>query len=183
MDQVRTHSLVPRIMTISNNGRQIDMHIYLENPPLDQGERWSGRPFRALSVVHPPNPVNLDPTLTSATKQSFLENLWSVQARYRTRLNQSVLLCAEDREVENRGGKITRARTYFNVYQRTAFLKEEKKVCSDFATHRIEVCACLLRRTLLANCDLYICRQRSCFTLTLRVQQILCHLVCVRPRS
>ncbi|CAL1700184.1 unnamed protein product [Somion occarium] len=104
-----------------------DMHIYLESPPQDQTDRWSGRPFRALSVVHPPSPINLEPTRTESSKQRFLENLWAVQARYRTRLGQSVTLCAEEREVENRGGKITRARTYFNVYQRTAFLKEAKK--------------------------------------------------------
>lgn len=95
---------------------------------MDQTDRWSGRPFRALSVVNPPAPINLDPTRTSSDKARFLENLWSVQARYRTRLGQSVILCGEEREVENRGGKVTMARTYFNVYQRTAFMKESKKV-------------------------------------------------------
>lgn len=105
-----------------------DIHIYLETPPQDEGERWSGRPFRALSVVNPPAPVNLDPTYTEAAKTRFLENLWSVQARFRTRLNQSVLLRTDDREVESRGSRITVARTYFNIYQRTAFMREVKKV-------------------------------------------------------
>ncbi|TCD67500.1 hypothetical protein EIP91_012305 [Steccherinum ochraceum] len=104
-----------------------DFHIYLETPPQDQGERWSGRPFRSLAVVNPPAPLNLDPTRTEADKRRFLENLWSVQARFRTRLNQSVLLCTDDREVETRGARVTIARTYFNVYQRTAFMKETKK--------------------------------------------------------
>lgn len=31
-------------------------------------------------------------------------------------------------EVESRSGKVTVAQTYYNVYQRTAFLQEGKKV-------------------------------------------------------
>ena len=117
--------------TICSNALS-DFHIYIEAPPQDQGDRWSGRPFRALSVVNPPAPMNLDPAGTEAEKTRFLENLWSVQARFRTRLNQSVLLCADDREVETKGARVTVARTYFNVYQRTAFLKEAKKVCNVY---------------------------------------------------
>jgi len=37
-------------------------------------------------------------------------------------------LRSEDREVESRGGRTTYARTYFNVYQRTAFLQDPRKV-------------------------------------------------------
>ncbi|KAI0082531.1 hypothetical protein K474DRAFT_1655326 [Panus rudis PR-1116 ss-1] len=104
-----------------------DMHIYMECPPIDQSERWNGRPFRALSVVFPPYTTNLDPPRSEGAKKRFLDNLWVAQARYRTRLGQSVTLYAEEREVESRGGKVTFAKTYFNVYQRTAFLKEAKK--------------------------------------------------------
>lgn len=104
------------------------MHLYLEKPPEGQTDRWSGRSFRSLAVVHPPSPINLDPTRTEADKKRFLENLWNVQAMYRTKGGQSVVLCAEEREVESRGERITLARTYFNVYQRTAFLQESKKV-------------------------------------------------------
>lgn len=109
-----------------------DINLFLENPPLDQTERWSGRPFRSLSVVNPPMPINLDPTQTEADKRRFLENLWHVQATYRSRAGQSVVLCSEDQEVESRGGRTTIARTYFNVYQRTAFLQEQKKVCHRY---------------------------------------------------
>lgn len=104
------------------------MHFYLENPPQDQSDRWSGRPFRALSLVHPPASVNLDPTRTEADKSRFLENLWSVQATYRAKAGQSVVLCGEEREVESKNGRVTLAKTYFNIYQRTAFLQENKKV-------------------------------------------------------
>jgi protein ECT2 len=106
----------------------VDIHIYLESPPQDQSDRWSGRPFRTLSVVHPPQPVNLDPKRTEAEKKRFLESLWNVQATYRTRAGQSVVLRTDDREVETKGGRVTLGRTYFNVFQRTAFLQESKKV-------------------------------------------------------
>ncbi|KAG5341935.1 hypothetical protein C0989_006778 [Termitomyces sp. Mn162] len=104
-----------------------EFHFYLETPPQDQGDRWSGRPFRALSVVHPPHPINMNPTQTAVDKQRFLENLWHVQATYRSRAGQSVVLRGDEQEVESKVGKVTIARTYFNVYQRTAFLQETKK--------------------------------------------------------
>ncbi|RDB22757.1 hypothetical protein Hypma_010026 [Hypsizygus marmoreus] len=104
-----------------------EIHLYLENPPQDQSDRWSARPFRSLFVVNPPSPINLDPTQTETDKRRFLENLWHVQATYRSRAGQSVVLCADEQEVESKVGKVTVARTYFNVYQRTAFLQEAKK--------------------------------------------------------
>ncbi|KAF8639693.1 hypothetical protein AX17_000955 [Amanita inopinata Kibby_2008] len=104
-----------------------EFHLYIENPPQDQSDRWSGRPFRSLSVVHPPLPTNLDPTRTESDKQRFLENLWQIQATYRARAGQSIVLHAKEQEVESKAGKITYARTYFNVYQRTAFLQEQRK--------------------------------------------------------
>ena len=106
----------------------LDFHIFLENPLLDQTERWAGRQFRSLSVVFPPASVFLDPLRTESEKQRFLDNVWSVQARFRTRMERSIVLRSEEREVENRGGYITYARTYFNVYTRTNFLQEPKKV-------------------------------------------------------
>ncbi|KAJ6628784.1 hypothetical protein B0H10DRAFT_1989338, partial [Mycena sp. CBHHK59/15] len=104
-----------------------DINLYLENPPLDQNERWSGRAFRSLAVVQPPAPISLNPVQTESDKQRFLENLWRVQATYRARAGQSVVLRAEEMEVESKSGRVTIARTYYNVYQRTAFLQEQKK--------------------------------------------------------
>ncbi|KAF8592181.1 hypothetical protein K439DRAFT_1626199 [Ramaria rubella] len=104
-----------------------NLHIYIEDPPQDQTERWSGRPFRALSVVHPPSPINFDPLRTHTDKLCFLENLWTAQAMYRARQGRSVVLCSQEREVEARGGRLTLAKTYFNVYQRTAYLGEPNK--------------------------------------------------------
>ena len=105
-----------------------DFHLYLEKLPLDQTDRWSGRPFRPLSVVFPPHAPNFDPQRTETDKARFLENLWLSQANIRARSGKSVVLRSEEKEVESRGGRITYARTYFNVYQRTAFLQEPQKV-------------------------------------------------------
>ncbi|TFY63590.1 hypothetical protein EVJ58_g3151 [Rhodofomes roseus] len=103
-----------------------DMHMYLENPPHDQGDRWSGRPFRSLVAVHPPSNQR-DTKLTEERKAQFLENLWNAQAWYRTRNSLSVVIQAEEREVESYAGKKTIARTYFNVYTRPGYLSEDKK--------------------------------------------------------
>ncbi|KAF7288279.1 DH domain-containing protein [Mycena chlorophos] len=101
-----------------------DLNLYLENPPMDQNDRWAGRPFRSLTAVVP---GGFNSTQCETDKQRFLENLWKVQATYRARAGQSVVLQAEEMEVESKGGRVTLARTYYNVYQRTAFLQEPKK--------------------------------------------------------
>jgi protein ECT2 len=106
----------------------VDFHMFLEVPPQDQSERWSGRPFRALSIVHPPHPVNFDPVRSQTDKYRFLENLWTAQAMYRAKHGRSVVLYSSEREMEARAGRVTLARTYLNVYQRTAYLGEPKKV-------------------------------------------------------
>ena len=81
-----------------------------------------------MSVVNPPSPINIDSARTTADKHRFLENLWTAQARYRTRAGQSVVLQAEDQRLEEINGRVQTARTYFNIYQRTAFLQEPRKV-------------------------------------------------------
>ncbi|KAI0035678.1 hypothetical protein K488DRAFT_42843, partial [Vararia minispora EC-137] len=104
-----------------------DFHLFLENPPLDQPERWNGRPFRSMSVVHPPSLSSFNPQKNALDKKRFLENLWKAQVDLRARSGTSVTLQAEEKEVESRGGRVTIARTYFHVFQRTSFLKEAKK--------------------------------------------------------
>ena len=102
--------------------------MYLENPPQDLSERWSDRPFRAFTIVHPPYTPNLNPERAESDKKAFLENLWTAQAKYRTKEDQSVVIRSEGQEVDSRGGRITVASTFYNVYQRTDFLKERRKV-------------------------------------------------------
>lgn len=152
------------------------MHFYFETPPLDQVDRWAGRPFRAYSVVTPPSTVNLNPVRTEAAKKRFLNNLWDVQARYRTLDGQSVVVKTEETEVENRGGKITMARTYFNVYQRTAFLQELRKVCLLFDDSE------LIMREKSADLH-WLGRRRSSFILTRMAWRILYRSEYVGRRS
>ncbi|KAH9938052.1 uncharacterized protein B0H18DRAFT_1099934 [Fomitopsis serialis] len=87
-----------------------DMHIFLESPPHDQGDRWS-----AGYKAH------------GRAQEQFLESLWTAQAVYRTRSGRPVAIQAEEREVESYAGTKTIARTYFNVYTRSWYLAEEKK--------------------------------------------------------
>jgi hypothetical protein len=108
----------------------LEFHLYLENPPQDLSERWSERPFRAFTVVHPPSPPNPNSERAESDKKAFLENLWTAQAKYRTKEHLSVVIRAEDQEVESRGGRMTVASTFYNVYQRTDFMKERRKVVS-----------------------------------------------------
>ncbi|KAI0089204.1 hypothetical protein BDY19DRAFT_993422 [Irpex rosettiformis] len=103
------------------------IHLYLESPPPDQKGVWGPRHFRPLTIVLPPATVNLDPVQVERVKRRFLDNLWQVQARYRTRNGQSVLLSGDEREVENRNDMRTVARLYYNLYPRTWFMREPKK--------------------------------------------------------
>lgn len=112
--------------TVHSSYGTLDFHLFLESPPQDLTERWSNRPFRSLTAVRPLG--NLDPTGADADKDRFLHNLWTVQAKYRARAGQSVVLQSDEVEVESKSSKITTARAYYNVYQRTAFLQENKKV-------------------------------------------------------
>jgi hypothetical protein len=112
----------------------------------------------------------MDPTQTEADKLRFLENLWHVQATYRSRAGQSVVLCADEQEVESKSGRVVIARTYFNVYQRTAFLQELKKVrLSGFICFSVMV--------------IVFFRQRLWFTSISWVQRIRFHSGLVLPRS
>ncbi|KAG8908171.1 hypothetical protein FRB99_008714 [Tulasnella sp. 403] len=101
-----------------------DFHLFLEQPPTEYSDRWANRPFRSYSVVHPPSPPNLDPSRARADKQRFLENLWTVQALYRTKDSRSTVLVSNDREMD---GRKTLVRTFFNIYERKDWLKEPKK--------------------------------------------------------
>lgn len=119
------------VLEADNLFHTTDFHMYLETPPPDQySDRWSNRPFRAYTVVHPPSPVNLDPARTQADKSRFLENLWNVQAQYRTRDGKTDARVSVERELDS--GKKSIVRTWFNVYKRTDWLKEPKKVIFPF---------------------------------------------------
>jgi len=110
------------------------MHFFLERPPVEHGERWS-TPLRSYQVVFPPQLVNFDPGATNEVKTQFLEKLWNAQAMLRTKGGRSVALQSEELEVDSRGIRTTYATTYFNVYQRTPYLVEPRKVGSGVFWH------------------------------------------------
>ena len=90
-----------------------------------------------MTCVQPPASGHFNPQKTANDKKRFLEHLWQAQVDLRARTGQSVTLEAEEREVESRPGRVTVARTYFHVYQRTSFLREDKRVSSfDFSINR-----------------------------------------------
>ena len=108
-----------------------DLHFYLENPPTGQTDRWNGRAFRSYAVVLPPAPLNMDPTATQAAKRRFLENLWTVQALYRVKNGRCVAVRSAEVDIESKGGRTTQATAFYNLYQRTPYLGEARKVRVD----------------------------------------------------
>ena len=106
------------------------MHFFLERPPVEHGERWS-TPLRSYHVVFPPQAVNVDLAAREA-KTEFLEKLWNAQAMLRTKGGRSVALKSEELEVDSRGNRSTDATTFFNVYQRTSYLGEPRKVRAGY---------------------------------------------------
>ena len=104
------------------------MHFFLERPPVEHGERWS-TPLKSYHVVLPSQAVNIDLAAREA-KTEFLEKLWNAQAMLRTKGGRSVALQSEELEVDSRGNRTTYATTFFNVYQRTPYLGEPRKVGS-----------------------------------------------------
>lgn len=108
------------------------MHFFLERPPVEHGERWS-TPLRSYQVVFPPQAVDFDSV--AEVKTLFLEKLWNAQAILRTKTGRSVALRSEELEVDSRGIRTTYATTFFNVYQRTSYLVEPRKVGSSVSSH------------------------------------------------
>ena len=83
----------------------------------------------------------------------FLENLWTVQAKYRTKENLSLVIRSKDQGVDLRGGRMTVASTYYNVYSRKDFMKERRKVvfimvlsCDFVLTFKLDEGGCSDRR-------------------------------------
>jgi hypothetical protein len=105
-----------------------DFHLFLEKPPSDHGDRWSSRPFRAYTTVHPPFSVSLDPVATKRDKLRFVQNLWSAQALARARLSVKgkgtvprVMMGNEECALEQAGETHARARCFFNVWERNGW--------------------------------------------------------------
>lgn len=121
--------MLPRLIDAEQLAHECSpaLHIFLEQEPQDESERWSNRPFRSLSVVHPAT-NSVAPMQLASDKTRFLENLWMAQALYRARAGRSVPFVFGETELGGKSGSRSVARTYFNVYHRMAYLGEPKKV-------------------------------------------------------
>ncbi|KAF8338748.1 uncharacterized protein EI90DRAFT_3038954 [Cantharellus anzutake] len=111
---------------VATDPGSIDIHIYLEQEPPDQSDRWTNRPFRSLSVVCPSAGPQA-PQQALAAKGRFLESLWLAQAMYRSKSGRSVTFVSDDKNIGSSSSRLTIARTYFNVYRRMAYLSEPRK--------------------------------------------------------
>ncbi|KAL7421475.1 hypothetical protein Q5752_004362 [Cryptotrichosporon argae] len=110
-----------------------DFHLFLERPPLDQSDRWSARPFRAYTTVHPPYTLSLDPTAARKDKQRFVHNIWAAQALARAKRMATssaapprALVASSEIGLEGAGEVFARAKCYFDVWQRGSWTAARK---------------------------------------------------------
>jgi len=112
-----------------------DFHLFFERPPANHSDRWSARPFRHFSTVHPPFELSMDPIATKKEKLRFVENLWSAQALARARHSRNeprsiprVLRHDEETGLERAGEMFGRACCYWNVWDRRGWSAGTRKV-------------------------------------------------------
>lgn len=112
-----------------------DFHLFLECPPVNQSDRWSSRPFRSYTTVHPPFALSLDPVATRKDKLRFIENLWAAQAMARAtsgpnsiRSIPRTLKSDEEMGLDLAGEVFGRARCFWNVCERRFWSALPKKV-------------------------------------------------------
>lgn len=98
-----------------------EFHLFLERPPVDQSDRWSARPLRSYTTVHPPYSFNLDPVMARKDKLRFVRNLWAAQALARTKLRRRTDAVAVPRVFKARE-EIKLATCYWNVWERAGWL-------------------------------------------------------------
>lgn len=112
-----------------------DFHLFLQRPPADQTDRWSGRPFRSYTTVNPPFTSSLDPVATRKDKLRFIENLWAAQAYARSKLlaqsrkaGPRVMSSAEEVGLDAAGEAFARAKCYWNVWSRDVWMDQGRRV-------------------------------------------------------
>lgn len=101
---------------------------------MDQGDKWSGRAFRAMTAVQPPFFTALDPVALRRDKLRFLENLWAVQAVARRKMlpkdikpSPLVLCSAGEIELDRTGDNFERATIFWNVCNRRSYLAQSPR--------------------------------------------------------
>lgn len=108
-----------------------DFQLFLEKPPMDQSDRWSGRPLRTYTAVNPPTPIGLDPATARSDKMRFVQNLWALQAMARTKVLPSqlkevprVLSAHNDVSLDS---EHMRVKLYWNLWTRKGWETEHTK--------------------------------------------------------
>jgi protein ECT2 len=106
------------------------LHLYFSTMPTFDSSTLDrcSKSFRSLHVVQPPRIPGLDPIATTELRRRFLENLWEAQARIRGNHGRSIILGRPEEVMEDKKGVVERARVYWNVYERRAYLGEPCKV-------------------------------------------------------
>ncbi|KAK4685638.1 hypothetical protein P7C73_g4506, partial [Tremellales sp. Uapishka_1] len=133
-DKLSFKGLVNVLEVIATDVGNGDFHLFLERPPLDQSDRWSSRPFRAFSTVHPPYQISFDPVATRRDKLRFVQNLWAAQAFARTkalpdqtRAIPRVLMSEEEFGLEAAGEILGRAKCFWNVWEKRGWESDSRK--------------------------------------------------------
>jgi hypothetical protein len=119
-----------------SRAKLIDFHLFFERPPVDQSDRWSGRPFRAYSAVNPQFGGSLDEVAVRQEKLRFLQNLWSAQAMARAKLltkEPSAYKSNVEVGLEAAGELFGRAACFWSLWQRPEWDQLSRKVgpCSS----------------------------------------------------
>lgn len=104
---------------------------------MEQGDRWSARPFRSFTSVQPPFGTTMDPVAARRDKLRFLQNLWSAQALARAKISAKeaatkavprVLIGDEEIGLDAAGEVFGRAKCLWNVWDRPNYTAEKRKV-------------------------------------------------------
>ncbi|CDZ96192.1 Dbl homology (DH) domain [Phaffia rhodozyma] len=120
--------LLDLVVTDSGGG---DFSVYLPYPPVDQSDRWSNRPFRSYTVVHPPLPYSIDPASIASDRYHFIQNVWAAQTLIRARGGKSLAFASTEEErligasEGNSAGEC--AKGFYNVWRRNEWEQDMAK--------------------------------------------------------
>ncbi len=147
---------------LSNHLLMSDFHLYFESPPVDQGDRWSGRQFRSYNAVQPPYGSSIDPVSIRKDKLRFLQSLWAAQAHARAKppkvsgvtAPMRVMMCDEEQGLDAAGEMFGRAKCFWNVWDRPTWTSASPKVGDVlyFADCRPKSQSISMRMTMRQSC-------------------------------
>ncbi|GHJ88511.1 hypothetical protein NliqN6_4913 [Naganishia liquefaciens] len=141
-DKLEFRGVVDILDVIATDVGNSEFELFFEKPPVDQGPRWTGRPFRHFQVVHPPMPANTEYTPTKLDKQRFVQNIWKAQALARTKLSASgqrttglapaialpvAFVSNENRKLAGSDRLAGQAISFWNVWERDSWLSHPHK--------------------------------------------------------